>query len=218
MATHSVAVTQETLVSAEVSTFVKPGGAAPASDQVRPFHTPPSGPGLFPEKPAQPPTATQNIAVRQLIPDSWFDWYPSVCPPVGLDVLTIDHTEPFHCSTSGKTPVTPAQNPTAMHMLGEAQSMPFSRALPAPDGSGGASDDHAPPLQTSANGPWLVSPTATQLVWVGHDTPLSSPATEPTRAGADWIDQRCPLKRSTEGSPPTATHTPGTAHEIAEGS
>jgi hypothetical protein len=207
-----VAVTQETLVSAELSTYVDVGRAAAASDQLSPFHTPPSGPGPLvtnSPSPGLPPTATHDVAETQLIPSSWFG------DAVELGVLATDHAEPFHCSTSGTIPAVSAKEPTAMHMRGVVQSMPFSRPLLAPGGRGISWGDHGPPFQISANGLVLVSPTATQLVWVGHDTPFSSPANEPTPVGADWIDQRCPLKRSTNGPAPTAVHAPVAAHEIA---
>ena len=88
-------------------------------------------------------------------------------------------------------------------------------ALKLPSGLGLATIDHFAPFQRSTNGrdgatAVVYSPTATQFVWVVHDT-LESLA--PKLPGGLWlatIDHRVPFQRSIKilGTPEAAVATP----------
>ena len=113
------------------------------------------------------PTATQKVLERHVTPLNCAD-----CVPAGSALAaTIDHADPFHCSTS-VVGVDPSVLPTATQNEGPAQETPWSTA--GPSGSGpltGAHDDPFPCSRSGLGGN-PCRPTATQKEDVGHATPL----------------------------------------------
>ncbi len=120
------------------------------------------------------PTAMQFLEETHEMPPS------NAVPTLGED--SMDHSLPFQRSIKG-VPVSEVvfrEEPTAVHPSSDQQEIPKRNPAIAPAGSGGEVALHSPPpLRVAASGfasPAfsLLSPTATQAVAEGQDTPSSS--------------------------------------------
>jgi len=119
------------------------------------------------------------------------------------------------------------QYPTAKQFAASEQDTPFSVTVVAPAGVGLATIDHVVPFHCSINvfdmsvvaETSAVSPTATQLVGLEHDTPSRSRNDCVRALGLATIDQPVPFQRSINdpfASDPTAKQSDGLEHDTAD--
>jgi hypothetical protein len=170
-----------------------PTGRGPAMiDQLVPFHR--STSASSDEPASYPPTAKQLLALAQ----EMLTRYGEVAPD-GFGLVTIDHPDPFHRSTSVLRVELASYQPTAKQLVVLAQETPSRKALP-PTGLGLDTIDHAVPFHRCT---WVVAvgpnerPTAKQLVALTQDTSAKTVSIAPAGFGLGRTDHAVPFHRCT---------------------
>ena len=139
-------------------------------DQVVPFHC--STRESSRESPKEP-TAKQLAAFAHDTPKKML-----VALPEPLGLATIDQLVPFHCSTNVTTAELLNSRPTAVQSVVVGHDTLLRMFSSAPGSFGLVTIDQLVPFQCSTNVsskvPFTSSPTAKQLVVLGHETLSSS--------------------------------------------
>ena len=120
---------------------------------------------------------------------------------LGFGLATIVHVDPFQRSTSVFDVDPVVTSPTAKQLVG-LEHETLAKLLVSPVGAGLGTADHCVPFQREMDGRPGPSPTAKQLVALGHAIPCSGP-----EAGLATSDHAVPFHRSMSALPgplPTA--------------
>ena len=120
--------------------------------------------------------------------------------PSGFGLATIDHAEPFHCSTSVRCAEPKNTYPTAKQSEAVTQSTPSNELWVANPGCGLATTDHALPFQRKLmrNPPLLFVnvPAAKHVVALAHVTSDRELPIDPLGPALAMIDHVVPFQRS----------------------
>lgn len=132
--------------------------------------------------------------------------------PAGFGLVTIDQLVPSQCSVNVLSPALLEENATAKQFDVPGHDTPVRSDSIAPLTLALGTTDQLVPFQCSANvsptEPFRYSPTALQLVVLGHDTPDRTESVVPAGLGLVTIDQLVPSQCSTNvavtasGEPP----------------
>jgi hypothetical protein len=184
-----------------------------------PFHT--STKVRKAELPSWSPTAVHAVLEVHETPLK-----TALVDPNGVWVFRITHFVPIQASASiESTFELLSENPTAVHDPTVAQETARSSVSVAPAGMGVFWITHFVPFHASARPPftplaWYL-PTAVQVVFELHETPLSTASVVPNGLGVFWITHVTPFHPSARVNVlpelsekfPTAGHSIGDEHE-----